>query len=126
MVFGSSFAIVNYERDYVTMDCEGVYIHDNLFKENAGCSSAAGNTLIVCIPEKPYLSPFTHKTADDTSNLGSELWLSYYPSVNQQMSGSEQGARSPYSGDFDSFTQEVFTKFVKYVTRTKGYSNQLL
>lgn len=118
LVFGSSFALINYERDYVTMDCEGVYIHNNLFTENNACPGASGNAMVICIPEKPSLSPFL-RVNGNYSSINSEAWTAFYPSVNQKNNNSSS-LRDEYTDDIDSLTQEVFINFLEFLAQNKG------
>jgi hypothetical protein len=101
------------------MDCEGVYINENLFTDNIGCPSAAGNAMVVCIPEKPSLSPFLQTAANVSSSISSTLWVSYYPSVNQKGMDS-LGVRQSYTDDIDDLTKSSFVTFLQFITQNKG------
>lgn len=110
--FGSSLAIVNYERDYVTMDCTGIYLKDNNFTDNIMCPNAVGNVIIACIPEKISKSPLFSGTSSSSVYREASSWIRYNPSVNQETNSS--------NNDFDTITQIVFTKFVRNITENKG------
>ena len=99
---------------------------ENTFYHNFGCIDMYGTAIIACIPEKhaflPYFIQTTLGGRDQRlePSLGETWrWLSYYPSVNQKDDGIT-GLRETYSQDYDKFTQDVFTQFVKTISLNAG------
>lgn len=116
--FASSFAIINYARDYVTMECKGIYVNENTFTKNVGCPYLKGTALIVCIPEKPFLSSVLQGDATESTD-----WVNYYVSTNQLLPSA--GPRSNYNDDCDITTKNVFLEAMIYKTDNKGKQPKL-
>lgn len=93
------------------MDCHGVYIAENTFVNNVGCSNSVGNVIIACIPEKSSRSIFF---SDTESSAEGSSWLKYYPSVTEDTGTSEL--------DYNTITQVVLTKFIQHISDEKGSS----
>ncbi len=128
--FGTAIAIIKYERDYVNLDCKGVYISDNTFENNFGCPYAKGTVIVSCMPDKPNISPmnqFYKQNAEDSQSY----MLGYFVSTNDADSfkttgggGGSTTVSSRYTDlsvdEIDALTMEIFSKFTTDIASNQG------
>ena len=78
---GLTVVITNMATDILHINCEGIYINNNVFQYNAGCHTAFGNVIVSCEPNHPD-SILTHNyyTKDKNSNsaVSSSTLAQYY------------------------------------------------
>ncbi len=126
--FGTAIAIVKYERDYVLLDCQGIRLFNNLFKNNLGCPYVRGTAIISCMPDKPKLSPLNEVYRGEFGQLW-DYMTSYFVSTNDVNSWKGNTHVPTFSRFFpqnlnveeiDDLTQTIFTKFVPDIALHKG------
>ncbi len=124
--FGTAIAIIKYERDYVNLDCKGVRLFNNQFKDNFGCPYVRGTAIISCIPDKPKLSPFNAVYQNQLDEVR-DYMIGYFVSTNDINSVKSNPPPGPITrftsltqDEVDVLTSEVFDKFLHEITSTKG------
>ena len=82
--FAPSFVIRKNEMDLASLDCNGVFIYSNIFKNNIGCNQAFGNIITSCEPNDELVDNVKSKTS--TTDSFSSHYLKYSISLEPDFS----------------------------------------